>query len=258
MKALNFLKRFLIAALPIIAFFVLWQIGSSHVPRGVISSPEKIAKAMWKAFIDPEHVLLWHTGQSLSRILRGYLLASVVGITLGFALGTYFRSLEKLFLPFFRVCEKLNPFAIIPVFMILFGVGDKEKIAVVFWAAFWPIFFNTQEGAKSVDLALVRSARSMGANRFKVFTGVIFPYTLPSIFTGLRLSSRVAFFMMVASETLGAINGLGWYYAQQRIVHKLSLIYGSILFITVLAILVNFLFVRLEKHFLVWKEAALK
>jgi NitT/TauT family transport system permease protein len=265
MKALRFTKRLLIAAIPIIAFFALWEIGSGYVPRGVISSPTKIAVAMWSEFtrVKPAMnmgglTLIGHTLKSLARIAQGYLLAAAIGITLGFALGTFFRPLERLFLPFFRVCEKLNPFAIIPVFMIIFGIGDEEKIAIVFWAAFWPILFNTQEGAKGVDPSLVRAARTMGAGRLKVFMGVILPSTVPSVFTGLKLAIRVAFFMIIASEVVGATSGLGWFYVQQKLVYKLTLVYGSILFITLLAILFNVLFTRLERHFLSWKEAAFK
>jgi NitT/TauT family transport system permease protein len=198
--------------------------------------------------------LLGHTLKSLARIARGYLLAAALGITLGFLLGTYFSPLERLMLPFFRVCEKLNPFAIIPVFMIIFGIGDEEKIAVVFWAAFWPILFNTRDGAKSVDQTLTRAARTMGAGRLKLLTSVILPYTLPSVFTGLKLAIRVSFFMIIASEVVGATSGLGWYYVQQKILYKLPLVYGSILFITLLAIVFNALFSRLERRFLVWKE----
>jgi NitT/TauT family transport system permease protein len=265
LKTANFFKRFIIATVPIVAFFVLWEIGSKYVPHGVISSPTKIATAMWKELIrtTPERnmggmTLLQHTTKSLWRIVKGFALASSVGIVFGFMLSTFFRPLERLFIPFFQVCEKLNPFAIIPVFMIIFGIGEEEKVAIVFWASVWPILFNTQQGAKSVDASLVKAARSMGAGRLSLFRYVILPYTLPSIFTGLKLAIRVTFFMIIAAELAGATSGIGWFYVQKRVAYKLPLIYGSILFITVLAIIFNALFTRLEKHFLRWKEGAFK
>ncbi|MDR3310854.1 MAG: ABC transporter permease [Oscillospiraceae bacterium] len=263
-KTLNFLRRLVVAAIPILLFFALWEYGVRFLPKGVIAPPSRIFKAMFAEFIrtvpapnTANLTILGHMAKSLNRVLRGYALALVCGLTLGFLLGTYFRPLERLMLPFFRVCEKLNPFAIIPVFMIIFGIYDKEKVAIVFWAAFWPVLFNTQEGAKNVDSQLVRAARSMGASKFKLFTGVIVPYTLPSIFTGLRLATRVAFFMIIASEVIGATSGLGWYYAQQGATHNLELRYGTILFITLLAIIFNAVFGGLEKRSLRWKEALL-
>ncbi|MDR1640578.1 MAG: ABC transporter permease [Clostridiales bacterium] len=255
------IKKLAVAILPLLAFFLFWQVGSGFVPRGVISSPTKIATAMWAEFLRVKpasnmggHTLLGHTLVSLSRIAKGFSLAASIGIVLGFLLGSYFKFLEKLLLPFFHVCEKLNPFAIIPVFMIIFGIGDEEKIAIVFWAAFWPILFNTEQGAKSVGPSLIRAAEAMGADKLKVFLKVLVPSTIPSIFTGLKIAIRVAFFMIIASEVVGATNGLGWYYVQQKIVYKLPLVYGSILFITLLAIIFNAVFTRLERHFLAWKE----
>jgi NitT/TauT family transport system permease protein len=248
--------------LPIAMFFALWQIGAGRIPKGVLPTPQKVLDQMWKEFARTTPAmnmgnltLLGHTAQSLSRIVRGYLLAGSAGVVLGFLLGTYFRKLERFFLPFFRVCEKLNPFAIIPIFMILFGIGDTQKIAIVFWAAFWPILFNTQEGARSIDPQLVRAARSVGAGKAQLFFKVILPATVPSLFTGLKLAIRVAFFMIIASEVVGSTSGLGWYYGQAGNVYKLPLVYGSILFITVMAIAFNALFSRFERHFMRWKEA---
>ncbi|SHH98469.1 NitT/TauT family transport system permease protein [Sporobacter termitidis DSM 10068] len=250
------IKRATIAIIPLLAFFVLWEVGAYYAPRGVLPQPTKIVVAMLHAFVDPKEQLLFQTLESFKRIGLGFLLAGVVGNVLGFLLGTYFRSLERLFIPFFKVCEKINPFAIIPIFMILFGIGMQEKVAIVFWACIWPILTTTQEAAKNVDLKLIAATRAMGASRAKIFISVIFPYTLPDIFTGLKIAIRVAFFMIVAAETIGASSGLGWYYIRKQAMYNLNLIYGSILYITVLAILFNFLFTRLEKKFLVWKEAA--
>lgn len=264
MKTVNLIGKSLLSAIPIVVFFVLWQIYAKYAPHGVLSTPTAIARGMWTEFTrsapGPDMgtmTLLQHTGLSLWRLVKGFVFAGTVGIVLGFLLGTYFRSLEQLLIPFFQVCEKLNPFAIIPVFMILFGIGEQEKVAIVFWASVWPVLFQTQQGAKSVDPTLIRAARTMGADKLKLFTGVIVPYTLPSLFTGLKHAIRVSFFMIIAAELAGATAGIGWFYIQSKTNYYLPLMYGSILFITVLAIVFNAVFERLEKHFLRWKEAAL-
>ena len=255
-KAFELVKRIFFVAAPISLFFLFWEIGGRYVPRGVLSSPGRVIHALTEVLSNG--VLLKHTGISLQRVGMGFALAGAAGLVMGFLLGSYFKRLERLFLPFFRICEKLNPFAIIPVFMILFGIGTEQKVAVIFWAAFWPILFNTQEGAKSVDPQMIRAARSMGAKRFRVFTEVILPHTGPSIFTGLKIAARVSFFMIIASEVIGSSSGLGWYYVQQTIVYKLDLVYGVILYITLLAILTNELFRLLERRFLTWKTEAFK
>jgi NitT/TauT family transport system permease protein len=209
---------------------------------------------MCKAFADPKGEILKHTLISLKHIGLGFLLAGIVGAALGFALGAFFKPLERLFLPFLHICEKLNPFAIVPVFMLLFGIGDQQKVAVVFWACLWPVLFNIQEAAKSVDTNLMKAASAMGAGRLKLFWAVILPFTLPSLFTGFRLAVRVAFFMIVMSELLGAAAGLGWYYMAQVNRYKLDLMYGTILYITLMTIFASYLLGLLEKRFFIWKQ----
>jgi NitT/TauT family transport system permease protein len=138
--------------------------------------------------------------------------------------------------------------------MLLFGIGDKQKVAVVFWACLWPVLFNIQEAAKSVDANLIKAARAMGAGRIKLLGAVILPFALPSIFTGFRLAARVAFFMIVMSELLGAAAGLGWYYMAQVNRYKLDLMYGTILYITLMTILAGYLLGLLEKRIVTWKQ----
>ncbi|MDR2616084.1 MAG: ABC transporter permease [Oscillospiraceae bacterium] len=247
-----------IAVIPLILFFALWEYAAGAASKGILKPPSSVIIATIDAFFNPKEELLRHTLISFGRIGAGFLLSAAAGIALGLLLGTFFKGLEDVLVPFFRICEKLNPFAIIPVFMIFFGIDTREKIALIFWVCVWPIFLSTREAAKSVDHTLVRAARTMGAGRLKIFKSVIVPFVLPGVFTGLKLAIRTAFFMIVAAETYGASSGIGWYYSRKQGLYNLNLIYGSVLYITCLAILFNFVFSRLEKHFTAWKEAAFR
>jgi len=246
-------SKIIYGVIPILLFFVFWQVGAGLVPEGVISPPTKVFYAIYLSATT--HLLLEQTAVSLARVAMGFGLCLIVAVPLGFLLGTFFGAFEKVLLPFLRMCEKLNPFAVIPIFMIFFGIGTAEKVAVIFWAALWPLLFNTIAGARSVDPQLLRSARSMGATRSELFRKVIFPYALPHIFTGVEIAAQISFFMIIASEVIGASTGLGWYYISATASYNLPLMYGIVLYITVLAIVINLVFGRLKKHFLVWKEA---
>jgi NitT/TauT family transport system permease protein len=248
------LKKNGIGSIPILLFFIFWEAGARIIPKGVISPPSDAIVAILKS---AGSGILWeNTLISLYRVLLGFGLSIIVGIPLGFLLGTFFNSAEKALLPFLRACEKLNPFAIIPIFMIFFGIGTAEKVVVIFWSALWPVLFNTMAGAKDIDYSLLRAARSMGSTRRELFTKVILPYTTPNIFIGIEFAAQLSFFMIIASEVIGASTGLGWYYINSTARYDLPLMYGIVLFITVLGIIINRLFARLKKHFLVWKEAA--
>ncbi len=247
------LRKAAYGSIPILLFFVLWEIGAGIVPEGVISSPSLAIRSLYHSAVSD--TLFKQMGVSLGRVGLGFGLSFVIAVPLGFLLGTFFRGFERLLLPFLRMCEKLNPFAIIPIFMIFFGIGTAEKVAVIFWAANWPLLFQTIAGARSVDPQLVRAARSMGASRKELFFKVILPFTLPNIFTGIEMAAQISFFMIIASEVIGASTGLGWYYVNATVRYDLPLMYGVVLFITLLAIIINLVFGRLKKHFLVWKEA---
>jgi NitT/TauT family transport system permease protein len=195
-------------------------------------------------------------GVSMKRAASGFIFSLIIALPLGFLLGTFFSSFEKALLPFLKMLEKLNPFALFPIFMIFFGIGDSEKIAIIFWVAQFPLLFHTIAGAKGVDVYMLKSARSMGAPKRQLFLKVIFPSALPNIFTGIKIAAQVSFFMIIASEYAGSSEGLGYYYLSANQGYQIPLSYGIVIFITVLSIIVNVLFTRLEKHFLVWKETS--
>jgi NitT/TauT family transport system permease protein len=248
-------RRLLFGALGILAFFLLWQLVTAIqlLPRSLVPQPTKVFEVFFSNLIDGK--LTGPTLFSLSNVVLGLALAIVVGITLGFVVGLYLRRIDQVFLPFFRICEKLNPFALFPIFIILFGIARLEKVMVVFWVSLWPLLFATVDGAHSLDRALFKSALSMGARRGKLLIKVILPLMLPSIFSGLRLSATLAFFMIIASEMVGANDGLGWLYLVANHAYNLPLMYGIILFITLLAIAINVAFSFIERRFQAWKPS---
>jgi NitT/TauT family transport system permease protein len=249
------LGRFAAGAIGIAAFFAIWQAVTAGglIPKSLVPPPTRVFEVFFENLVDGK--LIEPTLFSLSNVALGLLLAIVVGIALGFAVGLYLRHIDQVFLPFFRICEKLNPFALFPIFIILFGIDRLEKVMVVFWVSLWPLIFSTVDGVRALDRGLLKSALSMGAQRQKLFVKVIIPLMLPSLFAGLRQSATLAFFMIIASEMIGASDGLGWLYLVANHAYNLPLMYGIILFITVLAIAINLLFTLIERRFQAWKPS---
>ncbi len=243
-------------SISILLFLAVWELASRYelVDASVIPPPSRVLQAVIQSAGSGE--LSAHTLISLRRTVTGFLISLITALPLGFLLGTFFKTFEKALLPFLRMLEKLNPFALFPIFMIFFGIGDAEKIAIIFWVSQWPLLFNTIAGAKGVDPLMLKSARSMGATRRTVFLKVILPSAVPDIFTGIKISAQISFFMIVASELAGAYEGLGWYYLSTGQSYQVPLMFGIIIFITILSLIINVLFSRIERHFLVWKESA--
>jgi len=196
--------------LSIILFLFLWEIASrlDWVPRTFISPPSEVLSTLWDLLLTG--VLFKHIRVSFVRSFSGFLLAAVIAVPLGFLLGGWFRLFERILTPVLRLFTEINPFSLFPVFILIFGIGEVAKIAMLFWVCLWPILLNTITGIKNVDSLLVKSARSMGVTGQTLFFKVILPAASPNIFHGLRTSCGVAFFMLIAAEMIGASSGLGW------------------------------------------------
>jgi NitT/TauT family transport system permease protein len=244
-------------SLSIIAFFVLWEVVTvtGVLPSSIVPEPTRVFVALFDALANGE--MLEYTAISLVNVLAGLALSIAVGIGAGLLIGIYAKRFSRYLLPFLRICEKLNPFALLPIFVLIFGIGREEKIAVVFWVSVWPLLFATIDGVSHLDVDTLKSARAMGAKRWTLLYKVIIPMMTPTIFSGMKSSAQVAFFMIIASEMMAASTGLGWYFMKIKTAYQPPLMYGIILFITVLAILVNVLFTVVEKRVSKWRVETL-
>lgn len=249
------LKSTAYGSVALIAFFALWQFVSVReiVNSAVIPAPLTVGRALIDSL--QSGLLLQQTGISLTNVGIGFILAILICTPAGIIIGTFYQKFERPLLPFMRMCEKINPFALFPVFMILFGIGALEKVMVVLWVSQWPLLFNTIDGVRNLDRTMIKSARSMGATRRDLLFKVIVPMTMPYIFTGVRYSAQLAFFMIIASEMVGASEGLGWQFLSANQAYNVPLMFGIIVYITVLAIIINVLFTKLENRFSGWKQS---
>ena len=152
---------------------------------------------------------------------------------------------------FFRQTSAL---ALFPVFILFLGIGELSKIAIIFWASFWPILLSTISGVKQVDGLLINSALSMGANRWFLFTKIVLPAASPSIFTGIRLAGAYCITALVAAEMIGAHSGLGFLTLNSQEVFQIPSMYAGILLLAVVGLLLNFLLALLERRFTYWRR----
>src|SRR5215211_2977465 len=147
----------------VIAFLLLWEWAGTTVPQGKLffSHPS----AIWEvATVEVFRPAIWnHMWVSGQELLIGFAMAAVLGIAMGVVVGWY-RLLNALFSPFFNVMYATPRIALTPLFIIWFGIGLNSKIALVFLGALFPIWLNTQSGVRNLDAALVKAARSFGAN----------------------------------------------------------------------------------------------
>lgn len=199
--------------------------------------------------------LFIHIAASLQRILIGLLAAISLVVPLGFLLGGVFPFLSQQLRPLFRLFGQINAFALFPIFILFFGIGEAAKIAIIFWSTVWPVFFTTVVGVRNIDPLYIKSARAFGADKATIFFKVILPGASPVIFTGIRSGATRAFLMLIAAEMIGAKAGLGWLVHNSEMNAIMPRLFAAMITIAVLGMTLNYLLVRLEESVIDWKPA---
>jgi NitT/TauT family transport system permease protein len=237
----------------IVIFLALWE----ALPRlGIVSdaylSPPSAVIASIAQLVDTGQ--LWkHMAASLQRSLWGLVLASFSGVVLGLLIGSS-RRLAAIVDPVLQLFRQTSAFALFPVFILFLGIGELSKVAIIFWASFWPVLLSTVSGVKQVDRLLVNSALSMGASQRFIFFKVVLPASLPSIFTGVRLAGAYSITALVAAEMIGAHSGLGFLTLNSQETFQIPTMYAGILLLAVLGLVLNYLLALLERRLLRWRR----
>jgi NitT/TauT family transport system permease protein len=189
---------------------LLWEIfaRSRLFAPALTPTVETIAESLGKMALNGS--LFWHTLYTLYRVLTGLVLAATVGIPLGMAMGRW-RPAEKFFVPLISVLMPIPSLAWVPVFILWFGLGNTATIMLVFYAATFPLMYNTWTGVRSVNRLWLRAASVMGADEKALFRRVILPGSLPFVISGLRQAFARGWIAVVGGEMIAASAwGLGW------------------------------------------------
>lgn len=246
-------KKLLKKTTILILFFVLWEIAPKLglVDRAFFPAFSEVVYTWWQLVISGE--LLTHFQASITRSLVGFSLALIIAIPLGLLIGWYPLT-RDLLNPLLELFRNTAPLALLPVFILLLGIGEISKISIILFACTWPILLNTISAVKNVDPLLIKSARSMNISSFKLFYKVILPASVPTIFTGIRMAGTSAILVLIAAEMVGAKEGLGYYITYAQYNFLIPEMYAGILTISVLGLIINQVLLLLEKRFSRWKQ----
>jgi len=216
----------------------------------LLPSPLIVIKTLVNEFVNGK--LYLETLFTLYRTFFGLIIAAVLGIPLGIILGSYPRIYQpmEIIIDFFR---SLPAFALIPVFLIVFGVTEKAKICLAGWAVFFVVLINTTYGVRNVKKARIAVGRILKMSKFQLFSQIIFFDALPHVIAGLRIGVSFSLVVTVVAEMLmGAKMGLGKYIYEAGLIYRIPEMYTGILLIGLLGYFLNKIFVYLEKKFFHW------
>ena len=174
-----------------------------------------------------------HFGASVGRVVTGFLIASILGIIVGYSSGrsSIFKELVN---PFLNGIKAVPGIGWLPVALVWFGVGQNTTIFLISLAAFFPVYINVCAGAMKVPEIYVKSARMMGASKSRIWTTVIIPASMDSLLTGLRLSMGVSWAYLVLGEITGVAEGLGAVMMDARMLGHVDVVIVTMVVIAVL------------------------
>nr|WP_228811742.1 ABC transporter permease [Nocardia otitidiscaviarum] len=196
-----------------------------------------------------------HVSTSLTRSLIGFSLAVAAAIPAGLGIAWY-RPLAALLNPLLEMFRNTAALALLPVFILVLGIGETSKVALVLYASFFPILLNTITGVRTVDPLLVKSAASLGLSPIRLFQKVVIPAAVPAIFTGLRMAASASVLVLIAAEMVGARAGLGFLISAAQQNFQIPDMYAGIIAISLVGLTFNGLLVAAERRFSRWRSSA--
>ncbi|MGF6971150.1 NitT/TauT family transport system permease protein [Paraburkholderia sp. WC7.3g] len=201
-----------------VVLIAFWELvaRSGIIPASLLPAPSRVVTiwADWVFATDGSSQAdsgrwIFDAAASMSRVLSGYLIATISGVLLGIAIG-WWRWIEQAVEPTLQMLRPIPPVSWIPLAIIWFGIANKPAIFLVFLGAFFPILMNTIHGVKATDRNLIRAAAMMGSTQFQLLRFIVLPAALPSIFAGLRIAIGSAWMLTVTAEMVAVKSGLGY------------------------------------------------
>lgn len=206
------MQKIICGAISILGFLLLWQAAVSLTGLGkIMPGPAVILNAFFRSFVEEiaGYTVLGHIFWSLSRVLVGYILACLLGITLELLMGR-FRLMEAIFNPFYEMIRPIPPVAWISLAILWFGIGESMTYFIIFLATFNVLTINVYRGTKALNQELAGCAKMLGANETQVFWTVVLPATVPYIFAGMQIGLSTSWAAVVAAEMVRSSRGVGF------------------------------------------------
>ena len=229
----------------------LWAVAAKISANALIPAPQAVVVAAWQLLRDGT---LWdNTIASLGRVVSGFLLGVALAIPAGFLMGWY-RLARGLVEPWVQFMRTVPPLALIPLVIVIIGIGEDAKIFVIFLASFLSCVLASYQGVRNVDNTLVNAARVLGAGDWTIFHRVVVPASMPFIFVGMRVALGSSWATLVASELIAAPSGLGRMMQVATQFLQTDRIMVGIFMIGLLGFVMDRALLWAERHLTSWQE----
>lgn len=242
----------LMAVVFFIALIGFWQLASTlrWVSHLFLPGPLRIIEALRQLIVSGE--LAGHLAASLARIAGGWCAGVVAGVLFGVLIGL-FSAWRSCGVPLISALFPIPKIALLPLFILWLGIGELSKVVTIALGVFYPVAIGTYAGIDNVPRNLIRMGQSFGMPMHRIVWTIIVPGMLPSVLAALRISTSIAFILMVSAEMIGAEQGLGTLLLASGNLMQTDRLMAAIVVVALLGLSVSAVLTLVEKKLLGWR-----
>jgi len=253
LKIHNSIKWLLPPAFGVLMMLAVWTLISYQSPS--LPGPLKTWHSAVELFSDPfynngpnDMGVGWNILNSLKRVALGFGMAALIGIPIGFIIGR-FEFANRMMAPVISLLKPVSPLAWLPIGLLVFKAANPAAIWVIFISAIWPMIINTAVGVSKVPQDYMNVAKVLNLSEWKIFTKILFPFALPYMMTGVRLSIGVAWLVIVAAEMLTGGVGIGFWVWDEWNNLNVEHIIIAIFIVGIVGLLLELMLTQIAKRF---------
>lgn len=235
-----------------VVLLLLWE-GAARagwIDQRFFPAPSNIAGAMWAMAKSGQ--LSINTWATLHRLFIGFFVGGLPGLVLGILMGVY-RPLRLIAEPLVAATYPIPKSAILPLILLIFGLGETSKIVMVAIGAFYPIVINTAAGVREIGGIYFDVGKNFNAGRWDTFRTIALPGALPFIMTGAKLGAGLALILIAIAEMMGTTTGLGYMIWSAWETFDVQQMYVGLFVIALIGFLITIFFNELERRVIPWK-----
>lgn len=231
----------------------VWETWAHAEASFLLPPVSMVAERAWQVW--PTSEFLLNVAGSLKRLAAGYAIGAGVGVAVGLVLGAR-RGARLALEPLIEFLRAIPPIAIVPVLVVMLGLGDGMRVAVIAFGVCFPVLVHAAQGVRAVSPEARDTAAMLHVGPAELLYRLYLPAALPSIVAGLRVALSIGLVLVVISEFVGSPDGLGYYILSSSRSFNVPEMYGGILFLGLLGYVLNRLFLLAERHVLFWHYGA--
>ena len=244
------IKKIITPLYGIAMIVILWWGLSFAIGSNMVPTPYDTLKELVKLF---QQNFLFHIIYSFYRIMSSIAMSLLIGIPIGILLGVN-KYIDNIISPITYLLYPIPKIAFLPIFMVVFGIGDKSKIILMITIIIFQIIIVTKDGVKEIDKDILISAKVMHFNGIDMITKVILPAILPKVFSALRVSIGIAISALFFSENYATRYGLGYFIMNSWSMIDYKGMFAGVLALSIMSLIIFKVIDYLEKKICLWNS----